>query len=171
MKKQSHRVIVCVGEEPQHHLKWVTMPFLPSKFTLFLMTGSNTAGDWAHSQWYHCGICFSLHHLPAETPKQMDCWPFLGAFPTTETIPYTRKQAAQHWNVQKTEESQAPNYMTAWLLTIRRNSHHGIWRNWRVIEQSERLKYASPCEMSPEILRRLHDVDQFSLQLVVLCFW
>ena len=45
-----------------------TMPFLASKFTLCLMTRSNTAGVWAHSQRYRYGVCFSLHHLTAETP-------------------------------------------------------------------------------------------------------
>lgn len=33
---------------------------------------------------------------------------------------------------------------------------------------SGRLKYASPCEMSPKILLRLHDFTQFSLQLIGL---
>lgn len=96
--------------------------------------------------------------------KQVGCWPFLGAFPTTETL---GKQAAQHQNVQKAEEPQAPNDMTAWPLTIMRNGYHGICRNWRAVETSERLKYASPCETSPKILLRLHDFA-FSLQLIGL---
>lgn len=65
MKKESHSVIVCVEEEPQHRLKQVAMPFLPSKSTLFLLTGSNTERRFGPLAMVPL---WRYHHLPAEIP-------------------------------------------------------------------------------------------------------